>query len=186
MERFGKVAYNSTAAYGRFRATTGLMLAAVISGLLMVWGVYNLYKKMTTSIALAKITEPNCLLNEVDKNKNSNTIPSITYTCNLDIAYTLDRNYNSTLAYYGNNKYSKGQPIKIAYSKNDIRDIEWPVSIWIIIIPILASIILFGLSYSNYYMTKTSKDYAALKGSFNIMNNISGLTKKKKNLKNKN
>lgn len=184
MERIGKVAYNSTAAYGRFRATTGLMLVVVISGILMVWGVYNLYKKMTTSIALAKITEPNCRLNELEKNKDSNTIPSISYTCNLDITYTLDKIYYSKLSYYGNKQYYKGELIKIAYSNNDIRDIEWPVSNWIIIIPILVSIILFGLSYSNYYMTKTSKDYAALRGSLNIMNNISRLTKKKNNLKN--
>ena len=186
MEKVGKFAYNSTAAYGRFRATTGLMLVFVVSSILMVWGVYNLYKKMTSNIVLAKITEPNCRLNEVDKMKNSSTIPSITYTCNLDITYKLDSVYYSTLSYYGNKQYYKGQTIKIAYSKNDIRDIEWPVSMWIIIIPIVSSIILFALSYSNYYMTNKSKDYAAIKGSFNIINNISRLTKKnnvKNNLK---
>ena len=134
---------------------------------------------MTTNLTIAKIILPNCRLNELDNMKNSNKIPNLTYNCNLELGYTLDKIYNSYLRYTGNKQYNKGQLIQIAYSKKNRREIGWPVSIWIIIIPIFVSVGLFVLSYSNYYMTITSKDYAALKGSFNIMNNISRLTKKK-------
>tara|TARA_B110001450_G_C17646498_1_gene491444 strand:- start:883 stop:1443 length:561 start_codon:yes stop_codon:yes gene_type:complete len=184
MDKIGKTVYNSTAAYGRFRATTILESTVVISCLLMVWVVYHLYKKMTTNLTIAKIILPNCRLNELDNMKNSNKIPNLTYNCNLELGYTLDKTYNSYLRYTGNKQYYKGDQVKIAYSKNNRREIGWPVSIWMIIIPILLSIIMVGMSYYNYYMTKTSKDYASIKGSFNIMNNISRLTKKKNNLKN--
>jgi len=184
MDKVGKIAYNSTAAYGRFKATTGLMLTFLISSILLVWGIYNLYKKMTTNVAVAKIVEANCHKNKFSDNQISNNkLPQLLYSCSLNIRYKLDKVYNSYIGYNGNKQYYKGQNIKIAYDKNDVRDVEWPVSIWLGIIPVIASIILFALSYSNYYMTKNNKDYAAIKGSFNLLNNFTNLTRKKNNLK---
>tara|TARA_B100000787_G_C16184729_1_gene293956 strand:- start:1143 stop:1700 length:558 start_codon:yes stop_codon:yes gene_type:complete len=184
MEKVGKVAYNSTAAYGRFKATTGLMLTFLISSILLSWGLFNLYTKMTTSVAVAKIIDPDCHKNEFVAKKVDNGRPTpLLYTCSLNVKYMLDKEYNSYLGYNGNKQYYKGQNIKIAYNNHDVRDIEWPVSIWLIIVPIIAAVIMFVLSYSNYYMTKTNKDYAAIKGSFDLISNLKSLTNKKNNLK---
>ena len=99
MDKIGKTVYNSTAAYGRFKAITGLTFIVGISSLLIIWGVYNLYKKMTTNLTIAKIILPNCRLNELDNMKNSNKIPNLTYNCYLELGYRLDKIYNSYLRY---------------------------------------------------------------------------------------
>ena len=150
MDKIRKTLYNSTATYGLFRAIDEMRGVFIISIFLIMLSVYNLYKKMTTNLTIAKIILPNCRLNELDNMKNSNKIPNLTYNCNLELGYRLDKIYNSYLRYTGNKQYKEGQEIQIAYSKNNKRDIGWPVSIWIIIIPILLSIIMVGMSYSNY------------------------------------
>lgn len=181
MKNIGQAVYNTTASYGRMKAIGGLIFGVIVSFILLCVSLYFVYVFIKYKKTTAVITGSDCYTH---KNAANNSNTKNYYNCHLDVTYIVKKKeMTSHLETDSSYLYKKGQPIDIAYNKNNYDDIKFPSNLIYIVLPILFSVMIAWSSFSNYYMTKHYKQYAAAQGTFSIISDISNALQTKNNKK---
>ena len=167
MNKVGKVAYNTTALYGRYRTFISTVFVTLISIILIIESI-NMYneEQIYKDTVLATINSSLCKVNYV---KND-----MSYDCNLSVTYKKGTGiYRSQITTINSVKYNMGGIINITYNKDNISDIKIPVNKLTKYVFFIIGIFLIILSWSMMYFVIKNKTYASIQGSLGLVNDIS-------------
>lgn len=170
MSSFGENLFKGTATLGHFYSKIGLGIGSIISILLLIGGIYLLTTNQNNLIdTSAKIKSSNCTKNNITKNNKE-----IIYNCDLDVLYIVEgKEYNNRINLNTENNNNTGD-IMITYDKNDPNKVTRQIfrNKYTGIIMIIFSVIIFGGSYLNYYITGNYEIAAAAQGVSTIITTI--------------
>ena len=173
LNRVGKVAYNTTALYGRVRSILGTIAATIFSIVFIIIGLRMIIdsRKYSKNI-IADITNASCYQTE---NKG--------YTCELDVSYKVgNKTYTSNISSNDNRKYATGNKIQVAYNINNPQDVVIPINQLYILLFIFGGLLMLVSSWINLYFVMRNKTYAAIEGTAGLVNNF--IIRKNRNRKN--
>jgi len=166
MNKVGKVAYDTTALYGRFRTFISTVFVTLISIILIIQSI-NMYneEQIYKDTVVATINSSLCKVNYV-KNDRS-------YDCDLSVSYKKGSGvYQSQITTINSIKYNMGSTINITYNKDNITDIKIPVNKLTKYVFFIIAVFLIILSWSNLYFVIKNKTYASIQGSLGLVNDI--------------
>ncbi len=174
--------YEGAAAVGQVQAGFGLVLGAIFSLLIIIFGFTILLTKQPERVpvegTVLQINGSTSGMCSLQSNKN--------YVCNIlvkvdNIDYPIELSYEST------SKLSPNSKITLYALKDDPANVTAvpPSSRWPGVILILFGLVVFGLTSFSYYMTKKHKMYAAAQGfqsavPFNILPGVSNVFQRRR------
>jgi len=163
----GSEIYDGMSSVGTFYAKLGMGAGSVVGVILLLLGLYFILfsKDNEFSNVEGRVVKSQCA-SEFNRSGNNNA-PRITHKCNLQVVYQLDgAQYTNTIFVSSSTRYIEGQPILLSVSKsnpNVVRPRRMKDSTAGSIMFGVALLVI-GLCYFNYYMSRRFKPYAAAQG----------------------
>ena len=140
LNKVGKVAYETTALYGRVRSVLGTIAATIFSIVFIIIGLRMFLdsRKYSNNI-IADITNASCYQTE---NKG--------YSCELNVSYKVGgKTYTSNLSPIDNKKYVTGNKIQAAYNINNPQDVVIPINQLYILLFVFGGLLMLVSSFSS-------------------------------------
>lgn len=152
----GEDIYSGAASFGRAWAFIGAIIGTIIGIGLFIGGIYLATRKVSIETVQAIITSVNC-----------RPIQNNNQMCNIGIEYTFkNEKKNTNIDYNGNRMFSVNQKIDVYINLDKPSEItiDSPASKTAGIIMIIVGIIIIGLAWLWYWLTKRYKFLGAAQG----------------------
>ena len=165
LNKVGKVAYETTAIYGRIRSILGTIFGTIFAIVFMIIGIRMFMdSRKYKNTVMADITSASCYKINAE---NSG------YHCELNVTYSVnDKQYTVNLKPKDNKKYVIGNKLLIGYNINDPKDIIVPINQVFILLFFFGGLFMIISSWVHLYFVMKSKTYAAIEGSAGFYNNF--------------
>ena len=146
---------NEASIIGRMKSYIGLFVFIPLGVILILGGIYLMFKKNDTFVKINAIVE----------NQSQNCFQNSNKACNTNISYVVNGVTIKTNIDLNQAK-NKGDSIEIYYEQNNPTTISLtkPSLFMLGLFLTLFGLIFLGVTITNYYLTSKSKMYAAAEG----------------------
>jgi hypothetical protein len=159
----GQSIYDDTASFGQLTSKIGLGCAICIAVILIGCIIYLVAtQNINLASTVGTITKAIC----TPQTNVSGKTTTVTYNCALTVEYTIDNIKYEHIVNTTDKQYNINDTIELSYDKTNPNTVqEKPMNVYTlsgILSCIATSLVL--CAYLNYYLTNTSKTYAAAQG----------------------